>query len=146
MAVSLARLLRDGETVFHGVASPLPMVAILLAKAMQAPDLVYLNITGSIDPSPLELPISTVDPQLLHGTRGMVTLTDLFDLDGEREIGHIRLSREASLLVVAPATALGGDPGPRGWRAPERGWIGMVLEPSRGPGHSRSASSCWCWR
>ncbi|MBI1385397.1 MAG: bifunctional phosphopantothenoylcysteine decarboxylase/phosphopantothenate--cysteine ligase CoaBC [Rhizobiales bacterium] len=32
-------------------------------------------------------------------------LTDLFDLDDEREIGHIRLSREADLVVVAPATA-----------------------------------------
>ena len=31
--------------------------------------------------------------------------TDLFDLDDEREIGHIRLSREAALIVVAPATA-----------------------------------------
>jgi phosphopantothenoylcysteine decarboxylase / phosphopantothenate---cysteine ligase len=31
--------------------------------------------------------------------------TELFDLDDEREIGHIRLSREAALIVVAPATA-----------------------------------------
>ncbi|MDX2290031.1 MAG: bifunctional phosphopantothenoylcysteine decarboxylase/phosphopantothenate--cysteine ligase CoaBC [Hyphomicrobiaceae bacterium] len=31
--------------------------------------------------------------------------TDLFDLDDEREIGHIRLTREADLVVVAPATA-----------------------------------------
>ncbi|MCH9808699.1 MAG: bifunctional phosphopantothenoylcysteine decarboxylase/phosphopantothenate--cysteine ligase CoaBC [Alphaproteobacteria bacterium] len=31
--------------------------------------------------------------------------TDLFDLDDEREIGHIRLSREADVVVVAPATA-----------------------------------------
>lgn len=30
---------------------------------------------------------------------------DLFDLTAEHEIGHIRLSREADLLVVAPATA-----------------------------------------
>ncbi len=30
---------------------------------------------------------------------------DLFDLDDEREIGHIRLSRQADLIVVAPATA-----------------------------------------
>lgn len=30
---------------------------------------------------------------------------NLFDLDAEREIGHIRLSREADLMVVAPATA-----------------------------------------
>jgi phosphopantothenoylcysteine decarboxylase / phosphopantothenate---cysteine ligase len=31
--------------------------------------------------------------------------TDLFDLNDEREIGHIRLSREAEMIVVAPATA-----------------------------------------
>jgi glutaconate CoA-transferase subunit B len=80
MAVSLARVLRDGETVFHGVASPLPMVAILMAQRLQAPNLVYLNITGSTDPSPERLPISTVDPRLLKGTRSLVTLTDLFDL------------------------------------------------------------------
>ncbi|MFA5900211.1 MAG: bifunctional phosphopantothenoylcysteine decarboxylase/phosphopantothenate--cysteine ligase CoaBC [Hyphomicrobium sp.] len=31
--------------------------------------------------------------------------TELFDLNDEQEIGHIRLSREADLLIVAPATA-----------------------------------------
>jgi len=31
--------------------------------------------------------------------------TDLFDLEEEAEIGHIRLSREADLVVVVPATA-----------------------------------------
>jgi phosphopantothenoylcysteine decarboxylase/phosphopantothenate--cysteine ligase len=31
--------------------------------------------------------------------------TELFDLDDEREIGHIRLARDADLIVVAPATA-----------------------------------------
>src|SRR5262245_11415674 len=33
------------------------------------------------------------------------TFTELFDLRDEAEIGHIRLSREADLVVVAPATA-----------------------------------------
>ena len=33
------------------------------------------------------------------------TFTELFDLKDEAEIGHIRLSREADLVVVAPATA-----------------------------------------
>lgn len=32
-------------------------------------------------------------------------LTSLFDLNEEREIGHIKLSRETDLIVVAPATA-----------------------------------------
>src|SRR5262249_59008450 len=30
---------------------------------------------------------------------------ELFDLDEERDIGHVRLAREAALIVVAPATA-----------------------------------------
>jgi glutaconate CoA-transferase, subunit B len=80
MAVAMARLLRDRETVFHGVASPLPMVAILLAKRTHAPDLVYVNITGSVNPTPSVLPRSTVAPQLLEGTATLVTLADLFDL------------------------------------------------------------------
>ena len=79
MVVSLARLLMDGETVFHGVASPIPMVATLLAKRLHAPNLVYLNIVGGVDANPDELPISTVDPKLLVGARSQVTLTDLFD-------------------------------------------------------------------
>ena len=80
MAVAMARLLRDGETVFHGVASPLPMVAILLAKRTHAPDLVYVNIVGSVDPEPVTLPRSTAAPQLLAGTAARVTLADIFDM------------------------------------------------------------------
>lgn len=36
---------------------------------------------------------------------GERVFTDLFDLTAEHDIGHIRLSREADLVVVAPATA-----------------------------------------
>ncbi len=80
MAVALARLLRDGESIFFGVASPLPMVAALLAKRLHAPDLVILTLPGGVDPSPEALPISTVDPRLLGGAAAMVTLADIFDL------------------------------------------------------------------
>lgn len=92
MAVVMSRLLRDGELAFHGVASPLPMVAILLAKATHAPRLVYLNITGSVDPSPSHLPRSTVDPALLRGTRSMITLADAFDLSARGELDTVFLS------------------------------------------------------
>ena len=80
MVVALARLLRDGETVFFGVASPIPMVAALLAKRLHAPRLVILTIAGGVTPEPEHLPSSTVDPALLHGARAQVTLTDIFDL------------------------------------------------------------------
>jgi phosphopantothenoylcysteine decarboxylase / phosphopantothenate---cysteine ligase len=46
-----------------------------------------------------------VTPLSIGAVSGERVFTDLFDLDEEREIGHIRLSREADLIVVAPATA-----------------------------------------
>lgn len=92
MVTALSRLLRDGERVFHGVASPLPMVAILLAKATHAPRLVYINITGSIDPAPRALPRSTTDPALLAGTRALVTLAEIFDLSARGELDTVFLS------------------------------------------------------
>lgn len=92
MAVAIARLLRNGETVFHGVASPLPMVATLLAKRRHAPDLVYLSIAGGVDATPSRLPASTVDPALLEGARAMVTLADLFDLSARGKLDVAFLS------------------------------------------------------
>jgi len=37
MAVFLSRFIRDGELVFHGVASPLPMAAIVMARTLMRP-------------------------------------------------------------------------------------------------------------
>src|SRR5262245_18328147 len=46
-----------------------------------------------------------ITPLSLSVLTGEKTFTALFDLKDEAEIGHIRLSREADLVVVAPATA-----------------------------------------
>ncbi len=46
-----------------------------------------------------------VTPLSVGALTGDRVFIDLFSLDDEREIGHIRLSREADLIVVAPATA-----------------------------------------
>jgi phosphopantothenoylcysteine decarboxylase / phosphopantothenate---cysteine ligase len=46
-----------------------------------------------------------ITPLSVGALTGDHVFTDLFDLDEEREIGHIRLAREADLIVVAPATA-----------------------------------------
>jgi phosphopantothenoylcysteine decarboxylase/phosphopantothenate--cysteine ligase len=46
-----------------------------------------------------------ITPLLVGALTNERVFTDLFDLNDEREIGHIRLSREADLIVVAPATA-----------------------------------------
>lgn len=46
-----------------------------------------------------------VTPLAMGAISGDRVFTELFDLDDEREIGHIRLSRDCDLVVVAPATA-----------------------------------------
>ncbi len=46
-----------------------------------------------------------VTPLSLAALAGQKVYRDLFDLTDEAEMGHIRLSRSADLIVVAPATA-----------------------------------------
>lgn len=46
-----------------------------------------------------------VTPLSVASLSGEKVYTDLFDLTDESEMGHIRLSRNADLVVVAPATA-----------------------------------------
>ena len=46
-----------------------------------------------------------VTPLSAGAILGERVFTDLFDPGGEFDVGHIRLAREADLVVVAPATA-----------------------------------------
>ncbi len=46
-----------------------------------------------------------ITPLSVASLSGEKCYTDLFSLTDESEMGHIRLSREADLVVVAPATA-----------------------------------------
>jgi glutaconate CoA-transferase, subunit B len=80
MAVAMARLLRDGEVVFNGVRSILPMLAIEVARRLHAPNLVYLNIGGGIDARPETLPASSADSSLLAGTAGIVDQPEFYQL------------------------------------------------------------------
>ena len=106
MAVALARLLRDGESVFFGVASPLPMVAALLARRLYAPGLVILTLPGGVDPEPSTLPISTVDPRLLVGSPALITLADVFDLAARGRLdtaflGGVQIDRAGRINMSA---------------------------------------------
>jgi len=80
MAVAMARLLRDGELVFNGVGSILPMLAIELARRLHAPNLIYLNIGGGVDARPAALPCSSADPALLAGTAAIVDQPEFYQL------------------------------------------------------------------
>jgi glutaconate CoA-transferase, subunit B len=80
MAVAMARLLRDGEVVFQGVNSVLPMVAIGLARRVHAPNLTYVNIAGGFDPTPRFAPASSTDPELARGSPALISNEDFYDL------------------------------------------------------------------
>ncbi len=81
MVVAIAKLLNNKETVFHGVSSQLPMVAVLLAKATHAKDLTYLNIPGGVNPKPRKLSTySSAGQELYNVSEGTFPLQEVFDL------------------------------------------------------------------
>jgi glutaconate CoA-transferase, subunit B len=80
VVVAMARLLRDGEVVFHGVNSILPMVAVALARRLHAPRLQAINIAGGVNARPRFLPRSTTDPELAHGSAAILSNEDFYDL------------------------------------------------------------------
>ena len=80
VVIAMARLLRDGEVVFHGVNSILPMVAVALARRRHAPRLQAINIAGGVNPSPRYLPRSTTDAELAYGSPAVLSNEDFYDL------------------------------------------------------------------
>ncbi|RWR12854.1 CoA-transferase [Siminovitchia fortis] len=81
ITVAMARLIQDGERVFHGVASPMPAAAIQLAKKLHAKNAVYLSIPGGVDAEPTSFSgYSSADPALREGSISDFPLSDIFDL------------------------------------------------------------------
>jgi len=86
MIVAMARQLEDAQNVFMGVASNLPFFAIWLAKRLYNPDLVWLNISGRINPEPSSPPKSTVHFQLAREGSASLTLAEIFDMAARGEL------------------------------------------------------------
>lgn len=81
MTCAISNMLGDGETVFHGVSSHLPMVAMSLAKHMHAPDLVHLNIPGGVNPGSIRnASYSSAGSDLLDSGEAYFPLEEIFDL------------------------------------------------------------------
>jgi glutaconate CoA-transferase subunit B len=138
MAVAMARLLRDGELVFNGVGSILPMLAIELARRLHAPNLIYLNIGGGIDARPQRLPFSSTDPTLLAGTAGIVDQVEFYQLVmrgavdvmfmGAVQIDPAGRINSSVIGVPAPGTRVPGQPAVR---LPGGGGAAVILPTAR---------------
>jgi glutaconate CoA-transferase subunit B len=79
VVAAMAREIEDGTVVATGVASPLAILAIAVARATHAPSLRYLACVGSLDPEITRLRLSSEDLAYLDGRAGEVTIPDLFD-------------------------------------------------------------------
>jgi len=81
MVVAMARLIEDGNTVFHGVSSHMPMIATLLAKKLHAPNAVHLNIPGGVDPEkPVLKEFTSAGGELWSTACAGLPLMEVFDL------------------------------------------------------------------
>jgi glutaconate CoA-transferase subunit B len=79
LVAAMAAEIRDGDVVATGVASPLAVLAIAVARATHAPRLTYLACVGSVNPDVRRLLASSEDIAYLEGKRGELTIPDLFD-------------------------------------------------------------------
>jgi len=81
MICAIARMLKNDETIFHGVSSSLPMVAMKLAKALYAPDAVLLNIPGGVNSSSFKTSeYSSAGEELWDNSEAIFPLEKIFDL------------------------------------------------------------------
>lgn len=131
MVVCLARLIGDGEVVFQGVASPLPMVAIALARALHAPGAVALSVAGGVSPMPPGLPRSSTDPALAIGAAAVFANEDFYDLCAR---GKIDLAFLGAAQIDGRGRTNGSVIGPHDApkvRLPGAGGAAMILPTAR---------------
>ena len=80
MAVTLARLVRDGDVACHGVNSVLPSLALALARRLHAPRLRHISIGGGLDGAPSTLPRSSSGAGWLTGSPVVLSNVDVYQL------------------------------------------------------------------
>ncbi len=93
MAVCMARTIKDGDTIFNGVAVPLPFTAIMLAFRTHAPNSVFWSgLLAGLNPDPPFLPPTSGDSVMLHGANPVLHLHQIFDLAMRGELDRIFFS------------------------------------------------------
>ena len=82
MIKAMAMYIADGDIFLHGLSSPLPALAMHLAKKTHAPNMVYLCVAEGLDPDPskYKLCYCSADPRHSLGCIGIIELAEAFDL------------------------------------------------------------------
>lgn len=93
MACCMARTIKDGNTVFNGVAVPLPFTAIMLASKTCAPNSIFWGgLLAGLDPKPPFLPRTSGDYVMLNKANPILYLHQIFDLTTRGELDRIFFS------------------------------------------------------
>lgn len=82
MIKAMAMEIEDNDIFSHGLASPLPALAMYLAKLTHAPNMVYINVADALDPEPnsYKLCLSSADPRHALNAKAIVEVLEIFDL------------------------------------------------------------------
>jgi len=92
MICAMSRLIQNKDKVFHGVSSHMPMIAVMLAKSLHAPDAVHLNIPGGVDPKLKALQkYTSAGAELFDNCVSVFPLAEIFDLSmrGELDVAFL---------------------------------------------------------
>ena len=93
MAIALAREINPSDVVFHGLASPLPMTAMKIAKALGI-NYTYLSLADGVDPD-WQKPAktgSTISSNQYEGAVATFGLNEVFDLASSGRVDNAFLS------------------------------------------------------
>lgn len=111
MAAAIIREIKDGDIVFHGLASSTPMVAMKAAKAL-GKEFTYLTLTDGVDHDWSKAPVlaSTLTSNTYEGAVAAFGLEEIFDLyaSGKGDIAFLScLQMDKSGRIAM--SYLGGD-------------------------------------
>jgi len=115
MIYQVARTIQDGELVFHGYGSPVPTLAMLLARRTHAPHMVHIEgATYGVNPEPPFLPPTSNDWSLEQGSVMAIGISDLFDIAARGDMGRMFLSGvQIDSYGNLNVTAIGNADSPR---------------------------------
>lgn len=80
MIYAMSREIQDNDTVLHGISSPLPILAMSLARRTHAPDMAYVSGAEGVDPDVDRIYLSSFDPRQNRNAVGYFGLQEAFDL------------------------------------------------------------------
>ncbi len=96
MIFAMSREIDNHNSALHGVSSPLPVLAMSLARKTHAPDMAFISGAGGVDPDVQRIYLSSFDPRQNDGAVGYYGLHEVFDLAQRGEL-HVMFLGSAQI-------------------------------------------------